>query len=168
MYHKYWIHFHGLLISGMAFWFSYLRCDDSCKRETFLRTHSSSFRFLSVSSDCSPWDCLLPLPSCRSATKVNIPGVLVRHRVLCIWHVAHVGVRCGARSLALRHKSLIAFQKRDGHTYIHIYIYIQHLLPSLATLRDPMPRAKALGNEWYVVRASMSEPHIDEFAVNFP
>jgi len=42
------------------------------------------------------------------------------------------------------HKSLIAFQKRDGHTYI--YIYIQHLLPSLATLRDPMPRAKALGN----------------------
>ena len=47
-------------------------------------------------------------------------------------------------------KSLIAFQKRDGHTYIYtyiyIYIYIQHLLPSLATLRDPMPRVKALGN----------------------
>ena len=44
------------------------------------------------------------------------------------------------------HKSLIAFQKRDGHTYIYIYTYIQHLLPSLATLHDPMPRAKALGN----------------------
>jgi len=58
------------------------------------------------------------------------------------------------------HESLIAFQKCDGHAYIYIYIYIyiQHLLPSLATLHDPMPRAKALGNYsgvgetdgWYV------------------
>ena len=42
---------------------------------------------------------------------------------------------------------LIAFQKRDWkyiHTYIHTYI--QHLLPILATMRDTMPRAKALGN----------------------
>ena len=39
---------------------------------------------------------------------------------------------------------LIAFQKRDGNTYIHIYI--QHLLTILATMRDSMPHAKALGN----------------------
>jgi len=44
-------------------------------------------------------------------------------------------------------KSLIAFKKRDGHTYIYIYTYIQNLLPSGATLRDPMPHAKALGNK---------------------
>ena len=36
---------------------------------------------------------------------------------------------------------LIAFQKRDGNTYI-----VQHLLTILATMRDSMPRAKALGN----------------------
>ena len=35
-----------------------------------------------------------------------------------------------------------------------IHIYIQHLLPSLATIRDPMPRAKALGNDW----STLSQP----------
>jgi len=33
------------------------------------------------------------------------------------------------------HKILIAFQKCDIHTY--------NTLPSLTTIRDPMPRAKA-------------------------
>ena len=43
---------------------------------------------------------------------------------------------------------LSAFQKRDGNIYIHTYIYtyIQHLLTILATMRDSMPRTKALGN----------------------
>ena len=44
------------------------------------------------------------------------------------------------RMAALLCRRLIAFQKRDGNTYI------QHLLPNLATMRDSMPRAKALGN----------------------
>jgi len=43
------------------------------------------------------------------------------------------------------HKGLIAFQKCDGHTHI----YIQHLLPSLATIRVPIPRAKVLCNKMY-------------------
>ena len=36
--------------------------------------------------------------------------------------------------------ALIAFQKRDGHTYIHTAAY------PWPTVRDPMPRANALGN----------------------
>ena len=38
---------------------------------------------------------------------------------------------------------LIAFQKRD---WKYIHTYIQHLLPILATMRDTMPCANALGN----------------------
>jgi len=34
---------------------------------------------------------------------------------------------------------------------IYIYIYIQHLLPSLATICDPMPHTKVLGNNQKLV-----------------
>ena len=40
------------------------------------------------------------------------------------------------------YQKLIAFQKRDGHTYIHTTL-AANLSP---TVRDPMPRANALGN----------------------
>jgi len=34
--------------------------------------------------------------------------------------------------------------------FILVYIYIQHLLPSLAVIHDSMPRAKVLGNKFSI------------------
>ena len=41
--------------------------------------------------------------------------------------------------------ALIAFQKRDGHTYIHTYIHTTAY--PWPTVRDPMPCANALSNK---------------------
>ena len=43
------------------------------------------------------------------------------------------------------YQKLIALQKRDGHTYIHTTL-AAHPWP---TIRDPMPHANALGNNYY-------------------
>jgi len=53
-------------------------------------------------------------------------------------------------SQLLCHISLIAFQSMTD-----ICIYIQHLLPCLATLCNPMPRAKVRGNNaWFTISLS--------------